>query len=212
MSEIVKVFLSSLGWPHITLIFGILFMIFFRKPITAFIGRIRTVGKEGITAADTSTEVQYVDQRKKAVQDLMNISDSIVLKEQEELIIKDLSLRGLETEGDSIKILTRHLAATQLTLDYEQIYNLIFGSQISLLKRLNDVAGEGRTRDYMDDYFLKVKTVHQKLNTWTFDQYLDFLFKRTLITNVRDKYHITNKGVDFLAWMVRNGRTEDRGS
>ena len=62
----------------------------------------------------------------------------------------------------------------------------------------------------MDDYFLKVKTVHQKLNTWTFDQYLDFLFKRTLITNVRDKYHITNKGVDFLAWMVRNGRSEDR--
>ena len=93
MSEIVKVFLSSLGWPHITLIFGILFIIFFCKPITTFIERIRTVGKEGITATDTSPEVQSVDQRKKAVQELMNISDSIVLKEQEELIIKELSLK-----------------------------------------------------------------------------------------------------------------------
>ena len=211
MDEIVKV-LSSLGWPHITLIFGILFIIFFCKPITTFIERIRTVGKEGITATDTSPEVQSVDQRKKAVQELMNISDSIVLKEQEELIIKDLSSRGLETEGDTIKILTRHLSATQLALDYEQIHNLIFGSQISLLKRLNEVAGQGRQKDFMDDYFSKVKIIYQELNTWTFDQYLDFLLKRTLITDVSGKYHITNKGVDFLAWMVRNGRTEDRGS
>lgn len=209
MEGMIKI-LSSLGWPQITLIFGILFMFFFRKPITEFIGRIRKVGKEGVTT-DTPPEMQSLDQRKKAVQELMNTSDSIVLREQEESIIKDLSSRGLETEDDSVKILTRHLAATQLALDYEQIHNLIFGSQISLLKRLNEVVGQGRPKEYMDDYLSKVKTMHQELNTWTLDLYLDLLFKRTLITNVNGKYHITNKGVDYLTWVVRNGRTEDRG-
>jgi len=201
--------IGSLGWPHIALIIGIFFMIIFRVPIATFIGRIRTVGKAGVTT-ETSPLAQSDEKRKIAVDELMKVGDSIVLKELEHSTVKDLSSRGLDTEGDTVKVLIRNLAATQLALDYEQIYNLIYGSQILLLRRLNEAVGQGRLKEYMDDYFLKVKSKHQDLFTWSFEQYLDFLFKRALIITVDGKYHITTKGVDFLTWIVRNGRTEDR--
>lgn len=209
MEEITKI-ISCLGWPHITLIFGIFFIIIFYTPIIAFINRIKTVGKEGVTT-DGSLGVQDKKTQKKAVEELMNIGDSVVRDYLEQTIMHDLSSRGLETEGDTIKLLVRYLAATQLALDYEQIYNLIFGSQILLLKRLNEVVGQGKPKEYIDEYFAKVQTTFTDLKTWSLDQYLDFLFKSTLITNVSGKYHITNKGVDFLSWMIRNGRTENRG-
>ena len=201
--------IGSLGWPHIALIIGIFFMIIFRVPIATFIGRIRTVGKAGVTT-ETSPLAQSDEKRKIAVDELMKVGDSIVLKELEHSTVKDLSSRGLDTEGDTVKVLIRNLAATQLALDYEQIYNLIYGSQILLLRRLNEAVGQGRLKEYMDDYFLKVKSKHQDLFTWSFEQYLDFLFKRALIITVDGKYNITTKGVDFLTWIVRNGRTEDR--
>ena len=202
--------ISSIGWPQASLIVAILIIICFYAPIKAFLWRVTKVGKDGVTT-ETLPAAQNDGERKKAVDELMNIGDSIVRNELEQLIIKDLATRGIETQADQIKVLTRQLAFTQLSLDYEQIYTLIFGSQISLLKRLNDVVGQGRSKDYMDDYFSKVKVVYQEFNAWSLDQYLDFLFKRNLITNVNGKYHTTNKGVDFLIWMVRNGRAEDRG-
>ena len=209
MEEIAKT-IASLGLPPIALIFGIVFIIVFRSPISAFIGRIRIVGKGGVST-DSSPEAQHDKQRKKAVEDLMNVGDSIVIKELEGLIITDLSDRGLETEGDSIKVLVKHLAVYQLELDFEQIHSLILGSQVSLLKRLNEVAGLGKPKEFMDDYVSNVQYMFEELRAWTLDKYLKFMFERTLITIQNGNYHITNKGLDFLTWMARTGHKEDRG-
>lgn len=207
--EYIDKIVTSLGWPHVTLIFTIFFVLLFRKPIIAFISRIKTVGKGGVTT-DTSPEAQRDEKRKKAIDELMNIGDSLILNEVEQSITKDLSLRGLETTGDSTKVLIRHLAASQIALDYEQIHNLIFGSQISLLKQLNEVGGQGKPKEFMEEYFARIKEKYQELNTWTLNQYLEFLQRRILIFNVNSQYYITPKGVDYLFWIVRNGRTENR--
>ena len=209
MEDISKT-IAGIRWPPIALIFSIVFIIVFRSPISAFIGRIRSVGKGGVTT-DSSPEVQHEKQRKKAVEDLLNVGDSVVINELEQLIITDLSARDLETEGDSIKVLVKHLAVNQLELDFEQIHSLIFGSQISLLKRLNEVAGQGKPKEFMEDYFSSVQNTFEELRSWTLEKYLDFLFGRTLVTTATVNYHITNKGVEFLAWMVRTGHREDLG-
>lgn len=208
MEEISKI-IGSIGWPHITLIFGLIFILTFQKQLREFIGRIKSVGKGGVTTV-SSPEIQKEEQRQKAVEELMNIGESIVIKELEQLILVDLKNRGLETEGDSIKILTRHLAVTQLVLDFEQIHSLIFGSQIYLLKKLNEVTGQGKSEEFIDTYFSQVKDMFKELQEWTSEQYLSFLIGRTLITAKDGQYHITNKGVEFLTWMVRTGRREDR--
>ena len=210
MDEMTKL-VASLGWPHIALVFGVVFIFIFREQIAAFIGRIKSVGRDGISTAEKTPEAQREKEKKQAVNDLMNVGDSLVLNEVERQIVNDLSSRGLETEGDSIKVLTRHLAATQLALDYEQIHNLIFGSQIMLLKRLNEVAGQGRNEAYVEGFFSEVQGMFSELSEWLFKDYLSFMFTRSLITVEDGNYHITNKGVDYLAWIARTGHNENRG-
>jgi len=199
-----------IGWPLSMLIFAVVFLFMFRGEISSFIDRIKSVGREGISTTGHSPEVQHEENRNSTVDDLMRVGDSIVLSEVERLIYNDLSNKGLEITGDSIKVLVRHLAATQLALDYEHIHNLIFGTQINLLKRLNEVVGQGRSGDYMANFLVEVKAIFPELADWTLDKYLTFLSTNNLITINEGGYHITNKGVDYLTWISRTGHSEDR--
>lgn len=202
--------INSFGWPHVSLIFALIFIFLFKKPIREFIGRIKSVGKEGLKTESTQI-AQVEEKRKQAVEELMKFGDSNVTNELENYIRQDLIKRGLDTDNDTAKVLIRHLAATQLALDFEQIYNIIFGSQIFLLRRLNEVAGSGLDYEFIKNYFENVQDLFpEQLSRWTLEQYLDFLFKRTLITVKDNNYHITIKGVDFLLWLTKTARSDNR--
>jgi hypothetical protein len=207
MEEIIK----ALGWPHFTFLFALVFLLVFRSQLAGLISRITSIDKSGVKAAPTP-EAQREKQKTEAVQELLlAIGDSIVLRDIEGRIRLDLSQRGLETEGDTVKVLIKYLGAAKILLEFEQTHNLIFGSQIYLLKKLNEVVGQGQKRDFVTAYFDQVKGLFKEdLGGWSFDQYMDFLIGRVLVTVDRDTYHITNLGVEYLTWMTRNGRSENR--
>ena len=207
MGEIVK----ALGWPHLTFLFAVFFILLFRKPLFTLISRITSIDKSGIKASQ-SPEAQREDQRKEAVQQLLlAIGDSIVLRDIEGRITAELKQKGLETDGDTAKVLIKHLAGTRVLLEFEQIHNLIFGSQIVLLKKLNEVAGQGKPLDVVAMHFEFIQGLFpEQLGEWSLEQYLGFLLSRSLITIRGDIYHITNLGVEYLTWMARNGKSEDR--
>ncbi|RZB33792.1 MAG: hypothetical protein SRB2_03689 [Desulfobacteraceae bacterium Eth-SRB2] len=209
MENIIKI-LSSFGWPHVSLIFALIFIFVFKKAIREFIGKIKSVGKEGLKTESSQT-AEVEEKRKKAVEELMKFGDSNVTNELESFIFKDLKQRELDTDSDTVKVLIRHLAATQLALDFEQIYNIIFGSQIFLLRKLNEVAGTGLNIEIIKSHFEHVQGLFdEQLNNWTLEQYLSFLFGRTLITVKDNNYHITIKGVDFLIWLTKTAKSENR--
>ncbi len=207
MGEIIK----ALGWPHFTFLFAILFVLLFRKPLFGLIARITSIDKSGIKASQTP-EAQREEQKKESIQQLLlAIGETIVLKDIEGRIKSDLKERGLETEGDTIKVLIKHLAAARILLEFEQIHNLIFDSQIFLLKKLNEVAGQGKPLEFVATHFEHVKSLFPKqLGDWSLEQYLAFLISRSLITIQGNLFHITNLGVEYLTWMIRNGRGEDK--
>jgi hypothetical protein len=93
---------------------------------------------------------------------------------------------------------------------FEQIHNLIFGSQILLLKKLNEVAGQGRPVSFIFSHIDYFKTLYPEvLGEWSYNQYLEFMFSRLLIIQHEDQIHITNLGVEYLTWLARNGRSEN---
>lgn len=142
---------------------------------------------------------------------LVAIGDSIVLRDIEGHIRADLEKRGLEAEGDTVKVLIKYLAATKVLLEFEQIHNFIFGSQIFLLKKLNEVTGQGQTKEYVVVHFEDIKELFKPdFADWSFQQYMAFLVARSLVTVDKDTFHITNLGVEFLTWMARTGRSENR--
>lgn len=202
--------LSAVGWPHAALIFSIFFTLLFRKELSAFIARIRSVGgKRGVEAAAPSPEIQNEKKGSAVLEDLMNVGDSAVLKEVEQFITSNLELRDISAQ-DSVRVLVRHLAATQLELDYEQIHGLIFGSQIRLLRRLNEVQGQGKPPEFIEEYFERVRNAFPELADWSLEQYMTFPYARTLVTAQDGNVHITQKGVDYLVWIARTGHSEDK--
>ena len=207
MGEIIK----ALSWPHFVFIFALVSLFLFRRQLAGLISRITSIDKTGVKAAP-SPEAQREKKKNEAVQDLLiAVGDSIVLRDVEGRIKSDLINRELEIEGDASKVLIKLFAVALILLEFEQIHNLIFGSQIYLLKKLNEVAGQGQEREYVINYFQRVKEVFgEQLGNWSFDEYMAFLLSRSLVTIANNNYHITNQGVEYLTWMAKNGRSENR--
>jgi len=202
--------LNSINWPIVALVLGLVALFLFRAPIKDLISRTTSIDKSGLKTASTP-EAQREDRKTEAVQELLAaIGESPSLLDVEERIRQDLDVRGLETTGDTVKVLIKHLAASQLLVQFEQIHNFIFGSQIFLLKRLNEVVGQGRHEDEVRSHFANVqKTFSEQLGKWTYDQYMGFLYDRSLVIRHGEVIHITNLGVEYLTWMARNGRSEN---
>lgn len=146
------------------------------------------------------------------VKELLNsIDDTPLITEQVDLIKVDLDNRGLPYETPTDEILIKYLAATQIALQFEITYNLIFGSQLTLIKELNAIKPEGLPKEDIEEYVASVfKQFPNAFKDWKYENYLSFLFSHVLILITdENKIHITKRGVEFLAWIVRNGKRED---
>lgn len=88
------------------------------------------------------------------VQELIDrIGNSIVITDLENNIKSELKEKNLDTEGETVRVLLRHLAGTQLILAFERVHSIIFGSQIYLLKELNKSIPEGIPEDEVFAHF-----------------------------------------------------------
>ena len=203
--------LQNLGWPHVSLILAVICVFVFRKSIMSLISRITSIDKTGIKTA-VAPEVQREEKKKEAVQELLDaIGHTIVLEDIESRINADLEARELDTKSDTVKVLIKYLAATQIFLEFEQIHALIFGSQIFLLKQLNQVGGQGLPREKIEAHFEHVQEqFSEELGNWSVDEYLAFLVSRSLVIEKGNVYHLTNLGVEYLTWIARNGKTESK--
>jgi len=203
--------LNAITLEHLAFLFALAFIVIFKQPLSELIRRTTKIGKDGLSAG-SAPDAQREKFDPEAVQQLLDaIGNSIVIADIEGRVRTELKENGLSAEGDTIKVLIRHLAGTKLLLSFEQIHNLIFGSQIFLLKKLNEVAGQGRLLSFVCSHIDHVKTLYpDAFGEWSYDQYLEFMFSRLLIVRDGDLIHITNLGVEYLTWLARNGRSEDK--
>ncbi len=203
--------LNSANWPTVALVLGIIAIFLFRKPIYGLIGRVRSAGNW--LTADAPPEAQQDTRRQSDVVEKLKDASSPAIRDREKRIKMDLESRGLEASGDTISILIRHLAASQFMVFAERVYNNIFGSQIHVLKRINESRLTGLQKEVVDRHFIHVSTVlfPEHLKGWTLQTYMDFLVSNGLVLEQEDRYYITGDGTEFLSWMAHMGRAENRG-
>jgi hypothetical protein len=203
--------INAIQWEHLLFVFSLVFIFLFRGPLSELIPKITKIGKDGVTAGTTAPDAQREMSNPEAVHELLGmIGNSIVISDLESRITNELKLKGFSVDGDSTKVLIRHLAGTQLLLSFEQIHNLIFGSQIFLLKKLNETTGQGRSLEFVMNHVEHVRALYpEEFEGWSNDQYLAFLYGRILILEESETIHITNFGVEYLTWITRNGRREN---
>jgi len=214
-------FLASITTEHMIFVFALVVIIRYKEPISSFIHRIIRIDKGGIQASDMpNTQASSSESDSESVQKLLDDFgdlDLTVIKMREEDILDDLKGRIPDVNPDindpCIKVLIRHLAGVQILLVFERVHNLIFGSQIRLLKKLNEYAnvGESLELEFVKSYFREIKLLYPgALDNWDLEEYLRFMLGQSLITFEDDGYHITHLGREYLLWIVRNGKSEDK--
>jgi len=88
---------------------------------------------------------------------------------------------------------------------------MIFGSQIRLLRNLNETK-QPISDGFVAQYFSVIQQRYSdELSSWTHEQYLEFMLASTLIEKTEAGYVITSEGYEFLIEMTRRGLAEGKG-
>ncbi len=90
-------------------------------------------------------------------------------------------------------------------LEFENIHAIIFGSQISLLQDLN--VGITMNMIRVKSFFEKAANVSPLIYAeYKFEGWLEFIRSRGLIQIEKDNVRITDKGRDFLKYIIQTGK------
>lgn len=88
---------------------------------------------------------------------------------------------------------------------FEQLYFAIYGSQLQILQHLNTLPQE--TKDSIKRYYdYAVEQYPKFYENYTYEEYINFLFSSSLITEKNGSIGITIMGVDFLKYLTEVGR------
>jgi hypothetical protein len=116
---------------------------------------------------------------------------------------------GLKPEEEK-DFLVRLLAQSQLEAAFERTYYLIFGSQITALRKLNARGGRATLKEAQDFYQVFESRSPEFYMGYRFDGWLTFLINSGLINREDCAVVLTDIGRDFLLWMTAQGRPENR--
>jgi len=190
--------IDALIWPSVVIVLGLAAMFLFRTAINKKIAGITRAGKDGVLfeRQQEGREPQplllsYVEVMR------LPISSSAISREQSiEQQVKHF------TDNEKITALTRELATTRIALEFNNIAQVIFGSQVTLLVQLSSTHN-GISKQQAVEIFEQAQATFPKLHKEkTFDDWIAYLYSNNLITYAENKIDITQFGTDFIKHLV----------
>lgn len=196
--------MEFLAWPAAVVILGIAAMLFFRKPLTQFIGRAIEMGPKGIRAGSPTAQEVGTAVRPSPADELLRAFDNALLVQQENYIRAELERLNITQVTERERVLIRLLAAVAIVSAFERTYSLIWGSQLGLLQFLNS-AGTVAADVLRLSYDLAAATEPEFYRNYSFDQWLGFLQQSLLIARADNAVSITLQGREFLKYLLHQG-------
>jgi hypothetical protein len=151
-----------LAWPVATIIIAIVSVYILKSAIIRLIDRTSSAGKDGFTferpqdGGDRAKPLPF--------DELMKLPMSPTALEREDLIKERLHENNLTDKDELISVLTRSLATTKIELEFIDISNLIYGSQLSFLNQLSGTA-HGIQSDLAKDAFGHAQQIFQDVHS-----------------------------------------------
>lgn len=200
-------------WPQLCLIIVLLFIYFFRKNISNLLDRVIHIGATGVDfqqstinpPPDLSEEINKPKTNDSQIEQMKTIQESIQF-------INNYLDEKYQNDPDKAKnLLISELATAYFNFRCQSVYNLIFGSQIQLLKSLNNNRDTGLSKAQANEHYnVIINNYPTPLSKWNIDNYLHFLTQSKLITLENESYKITHFGVDFLIWLLWSGLPDNK--
>ncbi len=189
-------YIRVLAWPIVVLLISFTF----RNNIAGLIERVEEweipgLGKGKAHAVLLQQEVTKTNTIVENNED----KDFIAIVDEKEVEIQALQ----ESKQQLVDKLTR----AEIELDFERIYNFIFGNQIELLNQINNLGGEVAF-EYTLEHFKKVQQNLLSLKEWSITGYLQFLVNNQLLeykivpSSNFGSIAITTKGKAFTAYIA----------
>lgn len=196
--------MEAIWWPLAVVIIVLVLLFTQKKSLARLIDRTKEVTRMGIKAAEIQPQ-KTADAEPQSVDELMKAFDSPLLREREKGIEQHLTTSGLTSDADKIKVLIRHLAATQLGLSCSEIDKSIWGSQVGLLQHLNAV--KKGPRDILKVVYDAGATQYPNwYSSYPYEKWLQYLKNSGLILEDGAELYITQFGVEFLGYLTLIGR------
>lgn len=203
--------LIAYKWP----IFLVIITSIFKTPLTAVINALINLGNKAKTLTYNGFNIELGssqhaspigDQQKNEAQflDLQKAYQSSIITNEEQIInnqINDAKLTPVQAKS----VLTTHLANANFIIKMLRIDKVIFNEQIYLLSFLNKqykASTEHELLPFYEQWLEKSKN-----SEYTFPSFLSFLLNERLIAQDLNGYHISVMGREFLAFLVRTGRS-----
>jgi hypothetical protein len=198
--------MSVVMWPLAVVFIAAIAIFVLKAPLTRLIDRTRGITTKGIETVPVPQETTAQAEKAKSDELLRLVSNALVT-EQVDQILKDLDERQIRDAQDREKMLTHSLAACQLVLIFNDIYYLIFGSQLLLLQELNPHAPDGVPENDARKLYDAVAAKYSEFYSgYSFDHWLGYLENRNLVRRTSGRVALTVLGREFLKYLVEVGR------
>ena len=196
--------MSSFAWPLAVVVLGVVFMGVFRRPISRFIDRTRSVSKDGVRAYE---DPQLSAKNPEALAEFLETYHSPLLLEVEDALEGEIKNLGLTNPADIRKALSKGLAANRIVRQFEAAQYHIFASQVAALTYLN-AQPDLILKDALQVFYDKAAADFPMLYVErTFDQWFVFLTAQGLVAEGDAGVGISVAGREFLRWRVNQGHS-----
>lgn len=208
-------------WPIAVIATVIIVILLLKKTIQDLLSRITRL-KYGETVAEVSQIRQDINEKKLLVQNQAdkpneNIEKTLglfsvpTLARVKSLVENESKINEFSDDATKFQALVKYSQALYLILSFERLYNIIFGSQLSLLSFVNSTDTQSKAE--LEVFYNNAREKYPDFfDTYSYDDYLDFLLSQELlIVNPDASFAITWLGRDFLKYLVETGKTIHKG-
>lgn len=207
--EIILKIVEMSIWPVAIVIIVVGVVIILRKSISKVLEKARHISKDGIIIDPTPQQKivdENIENKVYSYEEIMRELDSTSILNKEKSILKSLVQISFKDDKEKIKVLTRHLAATNVSFEFEGVIKTIWGSQIRLIKLLNTRKDKIALDDCKQFYENGKNEYPETYKNYSFDKYMEYLKDSTLIEIDNTSCLITDFGEDFLVYLVKTGQ------
>lgn len=204
---------DALIWPAVAVIciviLGTLALFLLRPALLRLVDSTKKVGKNGLTF-ERPQEGGKPETALLSFDELMNLPITASVLYREKHLKAYIQTLNLKSDSEKINVLIRALSFSRLEVEFNNISNTIFGSQINLLVHLSGTA-QGISLAQAEIIFKqaqdKFPALHEKR---TINEWLNYLLTHNLITQTTERIDLTQYGKDFLKHLVDINQAYER--
>lgn len=209
MEDIVLPIIKYAIWP-LTLISVVLI---FRKSLINLFNRINKIGYKGAlleTNQPSQTQINEEKRPSSTLDQSVRLLSEETLKESEQIVRSQSNLDSIDDKDKKIETLLNYSKIMVVYFQFEQIYSVIFGSQIQILELLNTGVIENK-QSLKHFYDIAAKTYPETYQQYDYESYFNFLTAYNLIDcDHNGQVRIKMYGVDFLKYLVQYQKIKNK--